>query len=268
MGRLTRVVGQLLLFNVLAFVLTMQSPAIYGEFSLVPALIFERPWTLLTYQFLHGGTGHLFFNMLGLFFFGPRLENRLGSKHFLGLYVVGGLVGALVHILYTALPISGGGMMIPMVGASAAVYGILLAYAQFWPKDKILLWFVIPVEIRMAVLGLTLISLWSGLGPGGGNIAHFAHLGGFLGGWLYLKGKDHWSPAQQFKRKAEAPALRMGERQLQECWARIDPARLHEVNREEYDRIAEKVDGVGWTSLTPRQRKFVERFGGGSRQHA
>jgi len=264
MCRLTRVVGQLLLFNVLAYVFTIRNPLLFNEFALVPALILHRPWTLVTYQFLHGGTGHIFFNMLGLFFFGPRLEIRLGSRHFLGLYLVSGLVGAVVHILYTMLPISSGGMMTPMIGASASVYGVLLGYARFWPRDKILIWFVIPVEIRVAVIGLTLISLWSGLGPGGGNIAHFAHLGGFLGGWLYLKGKDHWSPAQQFQRKVQSPGVGMGERQLQECWARIDPARLHEVNRAEYDRIAERVRGTGWASLTPRERTFVDRFGGGA----
>jgi len=265
MSRLTRVVGQLLLFNVLAYVLTRQNPALFNEFALVPALIFQRPWTLLTYQFLHGGPGHIFFNMLVLFFFGPRLEMRLGSRHFLGLYLVSGVVGAIAHILYTMLPISGGGMMTPMIGASAAVYGVMLGYARFWPRDKILIWFVIPVEIRMAVIGLTVLSLVWGLGAVGGNIAHFAHLGGFLGGWLYLKGKDHWSPARQFQRKIESPGIGMGERQLQEYWARIDPARLHEVNRSEYDRIDERVRGAGWAGLTPRERTFVERFGGGKR---
>ena len=262
MSRLTRVVGQLLIFNVLAYVLTAQNPVLFNEFALVPALIVQRPWTLLTYQFLHGSFGHIFFNMLGLFFFGPRLEVRLGSRHFLGLYLVSGLMGAVVHILYTMLPVSGGGMLTPMIGASAAVYGVLLGYARFWPRDKILIWFVIPVEIRMAVIGLTVISLWSGLGPAHGNIAHFAHLGGFLGGWLYLKGKDRWSPARQFQRKVESPGVGMGDRQLQACWARIDPSGLHEVNRVEYDRIAERVRAAGWAALTPRERTFVERFGG------
>ena len=260
---MTRVVGQLLLVNVLAFVLMRQFPAIYFDFSLVPSEVLSRPWTLITYQFLHSpvGLGHIFFNMLGLFFFGPRLEVRLGSRHFLALYLFSGLVGALVHILYTMTPFSSGGMGIRMVGASGAVYGILLAYARYWPRDKILIWFVIPVEIRTAVIGLTVISLWAGLGPAGGNVAHFAHLGGFLGGWAYLKWMGHRSPARQFQKKVESPAVRMGERQLQERWSRIDPDRLHEVNREEYDRIAVQLRERGWTSLSDRQKTFIERFG-------
>lgn len=261
---MTRVVTQLLLVNVLAFVLMRQFPFIYFEFSLVPAEVFTRPWTLITYQFLHSpaGLGHIFFNMLGLFFFGPRLEVRLGSRHFLGLYLVSGLVGALVHILYTMTPFSDGGMGIRMVGASGAVYGILLAYARYWPRDKILIWFVIPVEIRTAVIGLTLLSLWSGLGPAGGNVAHFAHLGGFLGGWLYLRWMGYRSPAKQFQRKVESPAVRMGERQLQDRWSSIEPTGLHEVNREEYERIANQLREQGWASLTDRQKTFIERFGG------
>lgn len=261
---MTRVVGQLLLINVLVYVLMRSMPMLYGQLALVPSLVLVRPWTLVTYQFLHSpfGLGHIFFNMLFLFFFGPRLEVRLGSKHFLGLYLISGVIGGIVHILYTATPISEGGMNVPMVGASGAVYGVMLAYAKFWPKDKILLWFVIPVEIRTAVIGATLISLWSGLGAVGGNTAHFAHLGGFLGGWLYLRWMEARSPARQFQKKVESPAARMGDRQLQDRWARIDPSRLHEVNREEYDRIAAQVKAGGWGSLTDRQKTFVERFGG------
>ncbi|MFV1985872.1 MAG: rhomboid family intramembrane serine protease [Gemmatimonadota bacterium] len=262
-----KVVGQLILVTVLMWLLSNQMPRLYAEFALVPALVLQKPWTLITYQFLHdrSGLGHIFFNMLGLFFFGPRLEERLGGRHFLGLYLVSGVVGAIVHILFSALPISDGGLAVPMVGASAAVYGVLLGYARFWPKDKILIWFIIPIEIRTAVIGLTLISLWFGLGSGGGNVAYFAHLGGFLGGWLYLRWMEHRSPARQFQRKIDGPAGRMGDRQLKDRWEAIDAERLHEVNRQEYDRIAQQVDDAGWNSLTDRQKTFVERFGGGGR---
>jgi hypothetical protein len=152
--------------------------------------------------------------------------------------------------------------MVPMVGASGAVYGVLFAYASFWPRDKILLWFVVPIEVRVLVIGFTLMSLWFGLGGVGGNVAHFAHLGGFLGGWLYLRWRSFASPAKQFKKKAESPGTRLNERALSERWARIDPGSLHPVNREEYERISDKVRTLGWPSLTDRERTFVERFGG------
>ncbi len=258
---MTPVVGQLLLLNLVGLLLAPPGTRLFAELQLVPALMIQRPWTLLTYQFLHAGFGHLFFNMIGLFFFGPRLEVRLGSRHFVGLYLVSGLVGALVHIGYTLLPFSGGGLFAPMVGASGAVFGVFFAYARFWPHDRILVWFIIPMEVRVFVIVLTVLSLWSGLGGVQDNVAHFAHLGGFLGGWLYLRGKAWRSPAKQFQRKVESPAAHMGERQLSERWARIDPATLHPVNREEYERIANKVRALGWGGLSEREKTFVERFG-------
>ncbi len=259
---MTRVVMQLMVLNLLGLVFAPPGSRLFAELQLVPALILQRPWTLITYQFLHGGFGHLFFNMIGLFFFGPRLEIRLGTRHFIGLYLVSGLVGAVVHILYTLLPIGAGGLYAPMVGASGAVFGIFYAYAKYWPRDKILVWFVIPMEVRLFVILLTLLSLWSGLGGARDNVAHFAHLGGFIGGWLYLRGRELRSPARQFQRKVESPAVRMGGKQLMERWARIDPDTLHEVNREEYDRIGEKIRAQGWAALDDRERTFIERFGG------
>jgi len=259
---MTPIVGQLILLNVLGLLFAGPGSSLFGEFQLVPALVLQKPWTLLTYQFLHGGTGHLFFNMLGLFFLGPRLETRLGSRHFVGMYLTSGFVGAIVHMIYTGITASAGGLYVPMVGASGAVYGVFLAYARFWPRDKILLWFVIPVEIRVFVIGLTVLSLWSSLSGAQSNVAHFAHLGGFLGGFLYLRWMDWRSPANQFQRKAESVGARMNERDLTACWSRIDPKTLHPVNREEYDRIAEKIESLGWGELSDRERTFVERFGG------
>lgn len=262
---MTRVVGQLLLINVVAYVFTRGNPALMSELWLVPAQVITRPWTLLTYQFLHdpGGVSHIFFNMLALFFFGPKLELLLGPKSFLKLYFLAGLVGALVHILWTLLAMSQGGLYVPMVGASAAVYGVLFGYARHWPRDRVMIWFVIPVQVRYLVIGFTVLSLWLGLGGAGGGVAHFAHLGGFLGGWLYLRLRATHSAAAQFRKKAESPGVRMGERELNAKWGRIEPSALHPVNRAEYERIAGKLKAAGWSALTDRERTFVERFGGG-----
>lgn len=262
---MTRVVGRLLLINLLVYFVTRGNLEWFSALSLVPAHVLTRPWTLVTYQFLHdpGGFSHIFFNMIGLFFFGPKLEARLGSRTFLALYLTAGLVGAVVHIAWTVVSMSAGGLYVPMVGASAAVFGVLFAYARFWPNDRVLIWFVIPVRVRVLVIAFTVISLWSGLGGVGGGVAHFAHLGGFLGGWLYLRVRTARSPAAKFRKQAESPGVRMGERELTLRWRRIDPAVLHPVNRAEYDRISEKLKSVGWTALTDRERTFVERFGGG-----
>ena len=150
-----------------------------------------------------------------------------------------------------------------MVGASAAVYGVLFGYARYWPRDRVMIWFVIPVQVRFLVIGFTVLSLWLGLGGVGGSVAHFAHLGGFLGGWLYLRWRATRSAAAQFRKKAESPGVRMGERELNVKWGRIEPSALHPVNRAEYERIAGKLKAAGWSALTDRERTFVERFGGG-----
>ncbi len=249
---MTPVVRQLLLANVLIALLITPRTPLYAELAFVPALWLGRPWTVLTYMFLHAGLGHLFFNMIGLFFFGPRLELRLGSRHFIGLYLTSGIVGALLFLIFTP---RGG-----MVGASGAVFGLFLAYASFWPRDRILLWAIVPMEVRVFVTLLTLLSLWSGLGGVQDNIAHFAHLGGFVGGWLYLRVKERASPARKFKQAVESPGVRMNERAVLDQWKRIRPDELHEVNRAEYERISEKIRDQGAASLTPRERTFVERF--------
>jgi membrane associated rhomboid family serine protease len=257
---MTRIVGQLLLVNVLAL-FVVQDNSLFYNLALVPGSVAEKPWTLITYQFLHSGTGHLFFNMIGLFFFGPRLEVHLGSRRFVTMYLTSGLVGALLHIVYTNFTDSTG---IPMVGASGAVFGVFFAYARFWPRDKILVWFVIPMQVRFFVGALTLLSLWSGLGGVQDNVAHFAHLGGFLGGWLYLRWAEWRSPAKQFQRKVQSPAVRMNESDLTAIWSKIDSATLHPVNRDEYERISDKVRSLGWSALTDRERIFVNRFGSSS----
>ncbi len=121
-----------------------------------------------------------------------------------------------------------------------------------------------PTTARIFVIFLTLLSLVSGFGGAGGGIAHFAHLGGFLGGWLYLKGRERASAAKRFQKRAESPGVKMGDRQLLEQWKRILPEGLHEVNREEYERISEKIRSQGPSTLTDRERTFVDRFSRGT----
>ncbi|MDH3297402.1 MAG: rhomboid family intramembrane serine protease, partial [Gemmatimonadota bacterium] len=224
----------------------------------LPVLTLQRPWTPVTYMFLHGGTMHLLFNMIVLFFFGPQLEQRLGGRHFLGLYFVSGLVAALFSAL---TPLS------PVVGASGAIYGVMLAYARFWPRDRIYIWAILPVEARWMVLGLTALALVGMAGAIGGSsdgIAHHAHLGGFAGAWLYLRFLGQYSAAAKFQRKAD-PAPKKGwahDRDALQRWTRIDRDSLHEVNREAYDAIMAKLATHGIAGLTDRERSFLDRFSG------
>lgn len=243
--------GRIIFVNVAVFLLTMWNRAFEVPLVLVPAFIPYRPWTIVTYMFLHAGFGHIFFNMLALYFFGPQVELRLGGRAFLGLYLVSGVSGALLSVVnpYT-----------PIVGASGAVFGVMLAFARYWPKATILIWGVLPVEARVLVVISTVLALWGGLTGAQGGIAHFAHLGGFLGGYLYLRVLEARSPAARFrKRVAPSPAGRASDADL-ERWRRVDPAALHEVNREEYERVMAKLSASGPGSLTPGEREFLDRF--------
>lgn len=253
---MTHWVRQLIVANVAMFLATIAFPNLVYDLMLVPSLVLQRPWTLVTYMFLHGGMLHLLFNMIALFFFGPRLETRLGGKRFLWLYFLSGISGAFLSLLFARNA--------AVIGASGAVFGVLLGFALYWPRDHIYIWGVLPLEARWFVLILTGLSLYSGLSGAEGGIAHFAHLGGFLGGFAYLKWLEKNSPAQKFRRKVEGPGARLGDRQTLEQWKRIRRETLHEVNRAEFDRVSEKIKAHGVSSLTARERTFIERFSGSS----
>jgi membrane associated rhomboid family serine protease len=146
-------------------------------------LLAGRVWTLLTYQFLHDplGIAHLAFNMLALWMFGRELESRWGSWHFLTFYLTCGVGGGLLFAALSLL--TGGGVA---MGASAGVLGVTMAYALIWPHRKLLLFFVLPMEARHAVIVIALLELvlaWSGTS----GVANFAHLGGMATAWLYLR---------------------------------------------------------------------------------
>jgi membrane associated rhomboid family serine protease len=245
-------VTRLLIANAAVYVLTISfRQPVFQTFGWIPALGLYRPWTILTYQFLHANFLHLLFNMIGLFFFGPRLEARIGGRHFLGMYLVSGAVGGLLSFL-TPYAI--------IVGASGAVFGVLLGFARYWPEERIYIWGVLPVKARVLVLALAVFSIWSGFGGVGGGVAHFAHLGGFLGGWLYLRWLERNSPARRFQRKVEASvAGRPSGRDLKR-WEAVDQERLHPLNREEFDRLLAKARRSGPSTLSIQERAFMERF--------
>ncbi len=238
---------RLIAANVVMYVLATLQPSITYNLMLVPGLLLERPWTLVTYMFLHGGTFHLLFNMLGLFFFGPRLEIEMGRRDFLYLYFFSGISGALLSFITPFAAI---------IGASGAVYGVFLAFARFWPRENIMIWGIIPIEARYLVVIMTALSVFGGF-SGGGNIAHFAHLGGFLGGYLFLRLRERRSkPRHEIAHVDPSPVAR-GDL---ERWRNIDRNRLHEVNRSELDRILSKLETKGAGSLTPDERQFLDRF--------
>jgi membrane associated rhomboid family serine protease len=255
---------RLLIANVAVFLVMNSYPALAEPFVLYPPRILAQPWmifTAFTYMFLHAGIGHLFGNMIGLFFFGPRLESRLGSKGFLLLYVLSGLGGAAFSFIFAR--------QAAVVGASGAVYGVLLGFAMYWPRERIYLWFVIPVEAWLIVGLLVFYTLYAGASPGAGSgIAHFAHLGGFVVAFAFLRWWDWRTGAakRDFQKKLRVDAPRMGplgDRATLQRWKGISVEQLHELNRGEVLRLIAKAERDGSAGLTPPERDFLNRMSTG-----
>lgn len=142
------------------------------------------PWQVLSYAFLHGGLSHLVFNMFGLFMFGAELERVWGPKRFLVFYFVSVLFAALAQLAVAAWSGSGA----PTVGASGGLFGLLLGFAMLFPNRRIVpLIPPIPMPAWLFVLLYGLIELFLGVTGSMSGVAHFAHLGGILGGWLTLR---------------------------------------------------------------------------------
>lgn len=241
---MSRWVLRLIVANVLVFLLQQARPGVTQAFEFVPVLVTTRPWTLITYMFLHGNVSHILFNMLALFFFGPRVEFELGDRNFLALYFISGLMGAVLSFLN---PFSA------IIGASGAIYGVMMGFAYYWPRENIYIWGILPIQARWMVAIMTALSLYGSLGLTSDNIAHFAHLGGFLGGYLFLKFLDR-------KQKVVDQIVSILPPVDASKWQTIDRSKLHEVNRAEYDRIVAKIKTAGVGSLTASEREFLERF--------
>jgi membrane associated rhomboid family serine protease len=239
---------RLILSNALVFIATSVSPRVEHTFSFVPALFLERPWTILTYMFLHAGIGHILFNMLALYFFGPRLELELGGGRFMALYLVSGVFGGLLSFVMSP--------MVGIVGASGAIFGVMFGFAYLWPREHVYIWAILPVEARWMVVGMTILSLMGGFGLGDMGVAHFAHLGGFLGGFIVMK-MAGVRPYHAILKAMPAPALPKIDVTR---WSGIRREELHPVNREEYDRIWAKLASAGVESLSPSEVAFLDRF--------
>jgi membrane associated rhomboid family serine protease len=190
----------LIIINVGMYLLMMLFPQLFRYLALTHYLVVrERAiWQVATYMFLHGGVWHILINMLVLFIFGSRLEQRLGSSEFLLYYFVTGIGAGMATLLvnwYTGMAV------VPVVGASGAVFGVMLAFATFFPDTTIFVNFFIPLPARVAVLvfaGLELLFLLFATRSG---VAHLTHLAGFFFGYLYFLIRLGINPARSLFRR-------------------------------------------------------------------
>jgi hypothetical protein len=205
--------------------------------------------------------------MLALFFFGPPLEERWGSRGFAKFYLVAGLGGAILSLLFWNQTIA---------GASGAVYGVMVAFAMFWPDNPIYIWGIFPVKAKWLVTFLVGLSLFYAVTPPGGQTAHLAHLGGAMAAFIYLKSAfapPAWGEVsgRPSRGRSGRPAakwgllakLRTAGRRAKAVEsapvARSAPApKVRRRSVDEVDRILEKISEGGISSLTPDERKHLE----------
>lgn len=189
---------KLVLVNVLVYLLTgVLIPKSTYYLAMIPSFVLSGYfWQPFTYMFVHGGFSHLLFNMLSLFIFGTMVEKRIGSKEFLLFYLLTGLLSGIASFISYYLA----GTNVVLVGASGAIYGVLLMFAVFYPYSVIFVFGLIPVRAPILVLIYAAIELYSQVFGAGGNVAHLTHLSGLLFAYLYCRIRMHINPIEVFKR--------------------------------------------------------------------
>ena len=195
-GPLAPAIRALIVANTVMFVARLLFPALTLSLGLIPAAVIEKlqVWQLVTYMFLHGSFFHILFNMLALWMFGTELEHTWGTRRFLQYYFATGLAAAVTTIAVSLLPFGFADRVYSAVtiGASGAIYGLLLAYGLYFPRRPIYMYFVFPIPAKYFVILMGAIAFLSSISDAGGGVAHTAHLGGLVAGYLILKnGRVH-----------------------------------------------------------------------------
>ena len=223
-------------------------------------------WSLGTYMFVHAGFLHLAFNMLMLFFFGPAVEARMGGTSFALYYLVCGLGGAAL-----AFPVSLLGPTGTVIGASAAVFGVSLAFARYWPDTPIYVFpLPVPVKAKWLVAFLAGTALFATILQVRSGVAHFAHLGGFLFGFVYLKGEEAMVKRARTGVKSTRPVSRIGApRRRAPASVRSEEESTSDrgTRRGDVDRVLDKISKSGIDSLTPDERQLLHDMSRELREH-
>jgi membrane associated rhomboid family serine protease len=240
-------------------------------------------WTVATYMFVHAGFLHLLANMYALFLFGPRLEQAWGTKRFVRFYLFCAFVGLLTH---AALVHDGSAL----IGASAPIFGVMTAYAMLWPDDEVFLFGFVPMRVWTLVGALIAVNLAMGLYAGGGttsglHFAYLAHLGGAVGGWVYMRTPGTPTLEQLRQRVSRVPDAEEPPRPIprsqprgrdrddtedvvarsramlaRRSTSRVASSKNGESRREELNRVLDKISARGIDSLSPDERKTLEEM--------
>jgi len=243
----TDAIKLLVSINFLVFLLQTisgQERILFQLFGMVPKNTWSQlmVWQPFTYLFFHGGIWHVLINMFVLWMFGSELETVWGKKEFLKYYFITGIGSGLVTIVFSL------NSLIPVVGASGAVYGILLAYGLTFPNRYVYLYFLIPVKVKFFVIVIGGIAFFSSIGSGSSGVSHLTHLSGMLIGLGYLKSNFQLDMVKNILVK-----------QKDEIRHRIikNKRRRDEDLRFEVDQLLDRINEVGYDGLSDKEKKFL-----------
>lgn len=232
-------------------------------FALIPIGYGFLPWQLITYQFMHGGIMHIALNMFALWMFGIEIENIWGSKKFLFFYLMCGVAAGISQLIFPPLfnePLAA------TIGASGAIFGVLIAFGMMFPDRYIYIYFLLPVKAKYLIIGYVLLELYSI--PQGGNVAHLAHLGGALAGFIYLmyERKHNRLFGSYFKSsskinfnmfKGNSNPFKKKEEKIQDAKYYEIKDDTGEVTQEQIDEILDKIGRSGYQNLSDKEKKIL-----------
>lgn len=227
-------------------------------------------WQLITYQFMHGGFGHIFFNMFALWMFGMEIENLWGSKKFLIYYLLCGVAAGISQLFIPPLLGAASGVTI---GASGAIYGVLIAFGLLFPDRYIYIYFLLPIKAKY-LIGFLIILEFLLVNSAGSEIAHLAHLGGALAGFIFImldnkidvplkrsfKGGGYSSQGTGFTNPFRGIGEKFKKRysNVEEAkYYDIDEKKEEKISQEEIDKILDKISASGYQNLTEREKKIL-----------
>ena len=237
----------LLIVNIVVFVLVElsgQQSLLFRTFGLVPSLVWSKfkIWQLFAYLFIHGGPFHIFFNMFVLWVFGKDLESQWGKMEFLLFYFVCGIGAGLIPVLFS------GNSIVPIVGASGAIYGLLLAYGFTYPNQMVYLYGLVPIKVKYMVLGLGAIAFFASLSASQSNVSHITHLSGMVIGLIFIYFNINWKVIKLWY-------IRMRLKGLSQQPAKQDNEEAQ--MKKQVDKILDKLNDSGWDSLTEQEENYL-----------
>jgi len=222
--------------------------SIFQLFGLVPARVIGSGtiWQPVTYMFLHGGFWHVAINMFVLWMFGTEIQHRWGRSEFVKYYFITGIGSGIVTVLLSL------NSSVPVVGASGAIYGVLLAYGLMFPERYVYIYFLFPIKVKYFVAIIGGIAFFSSLSSSGSQISHLTHLSGMIIGWLYIK--QDWKLSflkKYFSRKRKQHRRKETLKQIEKVEEEIRDF------RSEIDRILDKINQVGYENLTEEEKEML-----------